>query len=424
MLNLRFIQENPELVIQKLQKKNFDASGIVGQMISLYKRKNEIQANADQAKAEMNRLSKEIGQMFREGRTTDAGAAKEQTVALKNTIKELDDEFAAIDGKVYELQVQLPNLPSDLVPEGRSAEDNVVVKTGGTIPELIGAKLPHWELASKYGLIDFELGVKLTGAGFPVYKGKGARLQRALISFFLDEARDAGYLEIQPPLMVNADSGFGTGQLPDKEGQMYHVTEDDLYLIPTAEVPVTNLYRDVILDAKDLPVKNTAYSACFRREAGSYGKDVRGLNRLHQFDKVEIVQVAHPETSYQVLEEMVAHVEGLVKKLKLPYRIVRLCGGDLSFTSALTYDFEVFSAAQEKWLEVSSVSNFESFQANRLKLRYRDEQTRKPVIAHTLNGSALALPRIVAALLENNQTEEGIRIPDVLIPFCGFELIS
>lgn len=424
MLNLRFIQENPDLVIKRLQKKNFDASGIVGRIIDLYKRKNEVQVKADQVKAGLNKLSKEIGTLLRQGKAKDADAAKRQTLDLKNTIKQLDDEFAGIDEQVFELQVQLPNLPSDLVPEGRSAEDNVVVKTGGVIPELNEAKLPHWELASKYSLIDFELGVKLTGAGFPVYKGKGSRLQRSLINFFLDEAQNAGYLEIQPPLMVNADSGFGTGQLPDKEGQMYHVTEDDLYLIPTAEVPVTNLYRDVILEARDLPVKNTAYSACFRREAGSYGKDVRGLNRLHQFDKVEIVQVVNPATSYRTLDEMVAHVESLVVKLGLPYRIVRLCGGDMSFTSALTYDFEVFSAAQEKWLEVSSVSNFESFQANRLKLRYRDEQTKKPAIAHTLNGSALALPRIVAALLENNQTAEGIRIPEVLVPLCGFDLIS
>lgn len=424
MLNLRFIQENPDLVVQKLKKKHFDASAIVGNIIDLYKRKNEIQAKADQVKAELNRLSKEIGQLLREGKKELADASKEKTLELKNTIKQLDDEFASIDEKVFELQVQLPNIPADIVPEGRTAEDNVVVRQGGTVPELPASKLPHWELASKYNLIDFELGVKLTGAGFPVYKGKGARLQRALIGFFLNEAQEAGYLEIQPPLMVNADSGFGTGQLPDKEGQMYHVNEDDLYLIPTAEVPVTNLYRDVILEAKDLPVKNTAYSACFRREAGSYGKDVRGLNRLHQFDKVEIVQVVKPALSYQTLDEMVAHVEGLVKKLELPYRIVRLCGGDMSFTSALTYDFEVYSAAQEKWLEVSSVSNFESFQANRLKLRYRDEQTKKPVIAHTLNGSALALPRIVAALLENNQTAEGIKIPQVLVPYCGFTIIS
>ncbi len=424
MLNLRFIQENPGLVIEKLKKKNFDASEIVGQIIDLYTRKNEIQAKADQVKAEMNKLSKEIGQLFREGKQDEANAAKERTSELKDSIKQLDDDFAKIDEQVFELQVQLPNLPADIVPVGRMAEDNVVVKSGGEVPNLSADKLPHWELASKYDLIDFELGVKLTGAGFPVYKGKGSRLQRALINFFLNEAEKAGYLEIQPPLMVNEDSGFGTGQLPDKEGQMYHVTEDNLYLIPTAEVPVTNLYRDVIVDAKELPIKNTAYSACFRREAGSYGKDVRGLNRLHQFDKVEIVQIAHPDNSYQILDEMVAHVEGLVQKLGLPYRILRLCGGDMSFTSALTYDFEVYSAAQEKWLEVSSVSNFESFQANRLKLRYRDEQTKKPVIAHTLNGSALALPRIVAALLENNQTPEGIKVPEVLAPFCGFDLIN
>ncbi len=424
MLNLRFIQDNPELVIEKLKKKNFDASAIVGQISELYKTKNDIQSKADGVKAEMNKLSKEIGQLFREGKQEEANAAKERTAELKDAIKQLDEDFAKIDEQVFELQVQLPNLPAEIVPEGRTPEDNVVVKTGGETPDLGEHKLPHWELASKYDLIDFELGVKLTGAGFPVYKGKGSRLQRALINFFLNEAEKAGYLEIQPPLVVNEASGFGTGQLPDKEGQMYHVTEDNLYLIPTAEVPVTNLYRDVIVEAKELPIKNTAYSACFRREAGSYGKDVRGLNRLHQFDKVEVVQVAHPDKSYEILDEMVAHVEGLVQKLGLPYRILRLCGGDMSFTSALTYDFEVYSAAQEKWLEVSSVSNFESFQANRLKLRYRDEQTKKPVIAHTLNGSALALPRIVAALLENNQTPEGIKIPEVLVPFCGFDLIK
>ncbi|PTN10374.1 seryl-tRNA synthetase [Mangrovibacterium marinum] len=424
MLNLRFIQENPELVIEKLKKKNFDASQIVGQIIDLYQSKNEIQAKADQMKAEMNKLSKEIGQLFREGKQAEANAAKERTSVLKDSIKQLDEDFAKIDAQVFDLQVQLPNIPADIVPAGKTADDNQIVKTGGAVPELGEHKLPHWELASKYDLIDFELGVKITGAGFPVYKGKGSRLQRALINFFLNEAEKAGYLEIQPPLVVNEDSGFGTGQLPDKEGQMYHVTEDNLYLIPTAEVPVTNLYRDVIVDAKELPIKNTAYSACFRREAGSYGKDVRGLNRLHQFDKVEVVQVAHPDKSYEILDEMVAHVEGLVQKLGLPYRILRLCGGDMSFTSALTYDFEVYSAAQEKWLEVSSVSNFESFQANRLKLRYRDEQTKKPVIAHTLNGSALALPRIVAALLENYQTAEGIKVPEVLVPFCGFDLIQ
>ncbi len=424
MLNLKFIQENPELVIEKLKKKHFNASEIVLQITALSAKKNETQATADRNKAEMNKISKEVGNLMREGKKDEAEAAKKRTAELKDSIKQLDEDFARIDQEIFNLQVLLPNLPSDLVPEGHSAEDNLVVKRNGEIPALPENSVPHWDLAKRYDIIDFELGVKITGAGFPVYKGKGARLQRALINFFLDEARDSGYLEIQPPYMVNEDSGFGTGQLPDKEGQMYHATMDNLYLIPTAEVPVTNIYRDVIVEAKDLPIKNTAYSACFRREAGSYGKDVRGLNRLHQFDKVEIVQIAHPDQSYQILDQMVAHVSGLVEKLELPYRIVRLCGGDMSFTSALTYDFEVFSAAQEKWLEVSSVSNFESFQANRLKLRYRDEATKKPVIAHTLNGSALALPRIMAALLENNQTPEGIRIPKVLIPYCGFDLIN
>ena len=424
MLNLKFIQDNPELVVEKLKRKNFDASEIVAQIIELYQQKNKLQGQADQAKAEMNKISKEIGMMFKDGKHEEANAAKERTSELKENIKQYDTDFAAIEDKVYQLQVQLPNMPSDLVPAGRGADDNEIVKTGGEKPALQAEALPHWELAAKYNLIDFELGVKLTGAGFPVYRGKGAQLQRALINFFLAEATKAGYEEIQPPLMVNEDSGFGTGQLPDKEGQMYHVTEDNLYLIPTAEVPVTNIYRDVILDAKDLPYKNTAYSACFRREAGSYGKDVRGLNRLHQFDKVEIVQIAHPDKSYETLDQMVAHVEGLVQKLGLPYRILRLCGGDMSFTSALTYDFEVYSAAQEKWLEVSSVSNFEAFQANRLKLRYREDGVKKPQIAHTLNGSALALPRIVAALLENNQTPEGIKIPEALVPFTGFEMIN
>ena len=424
MLNLRFIQENPELVVEKLKKKHFDAQQIVGEIISLYKRKNEIQAKGDQFKSEMNRISKEIGNLMREGKKEEANSAKNKTAELKESIRQLDEEFAKIDDQVFALQVQLPNIPAEIVPEGRSAEDNEIVASKGEIPVLPENKQPHWELAKKYDIIDFELGVKLTGAGFPVYKGKGSILQRALVNFFLTEAGKAGYREVQPPLMVNEDSGFGTGQLPDKEGQMYHVAEDNLYLIPTAEVPVTNIYRDVILEAKEFPVKNCAYSACFRREAGSYGKDVRGLNRLHQFDKVEIVQVAHPDNSYERLDEMVVHVAGLVEKLGLPYRIVRLCGGDMSFTAALTYDFEVYSAAQEKWLEVSSVSNFESFQANRLKLRYRDEVTKKPQIAHTLNGSALALPRIVASLLENNQTQEGIKIPEVLVPFCGFEMID
>ncbi|MCE4567075.1 serine--tRNA ligase [Maribellus sp. CM-23] len=424
MLNLKFIQDNPELVVEKLKRKKFDASEIVAQIIELYQQKNKLQGQADQAKAEMNKISKEIGMMFKDGKHEEANAAKERTSELKENIKQYDTDFATIEDKVYQLQVQLPNMPSDLVPAGKGADDNEIVKTGGEKPSMQAEALPHWDLAAKYNLIDFELGVKLTGAGFPVYRGKGAQLQRALINFFLAEATKAGYEEIQPPLMVNEDSGFGTGQLPDKEGQMYHVTEDNLYLIPTAEVPVTNIYRDVILDAKDLPYKNTAYSACFRREAGSYGKDVRGLNRLHQFDKVEIVQIAHPDKSYETLDQMVAHVEGLVQKLGLPYRILRLCGGDMSFTSALTYDFEVYSAAQEKWLEVSSVSNFEAFQANRLKLRYREDGVKKPQIAHTLNGSALALPRIVAALLENNQTPEGIKIPEALVPFTGFEMIN
>ena len=424
MLNLKFIQDNPELVVEKLKRKNFDASEIVSTIIDLNTKKNKLQGEADSAKAEMNKISKEIGMLFREGKQEEANAAKERTAELKENIKNFDVDFAAIEEKVYDLQVQLPNLPHESVPTGKGEEDNEVIKRVGDIPGMDEKALPHWELAAKYNLIDFELGVKLTGAGFPVYRGKGAQLQRALINFFLAEASKAGYEEIQPPLAVNEASGFGTGQLPDKEGQMYHITEDNLYLIPTAEVPVTNIYRDVILDAKDLPYKNTAYSACFRREAGSYGKDVRGLNRLHQFDKVEIVQIAHPDKSYEILDGMVAHVEGLVAKLGLPYRILRLCGGDISFTSALTYDFEVFSAAQEKWLEVSSVSNFESFQANRLKLRFREEGVKKPQIAHTLNGSALALPRIVAALLENNQTPEGIKIPEALVPYTGFDMIS
>lgn len=424
MLNLKFIQDNPNVVIEKLKRKNFDATEIVESITELYRQKNKLQGQADQAKAEMNKISKEIGILFREGKKEEANAAKTRTSELKENIKQFDQQFAEIEQMVTDLLVQLPNLPHDSVPAGNSDADNEVVTSEGEIPVLPKNALPHWELAQKYNLIDFELGVKLTGAGFPVYRGKGSRLQRALINFFLDEARKAGYEEVQPPLVVNEASGFGTGQLPDKEGQMYHVTADNLYLIPTAEVPVTNIYRDVILDAKDLPYKNTAYSACFRREAGSYGKDVRGLNRLHQFDKVEVVQIAYPEKSYEILDEMVEHVAGLVRKLNLPYRIVRLCGGDLSFTSALTYDFEVYSAAQQKWLEVSSVSNFETFQANRLKLRFREEGVKKPQLAHTLNGSALALPRIVAALLENNQTEKGIKIPKVLVPYTGFEMID
>ena len=418
MLSLKFIQENPQWVIERLSVKQFDAKEIVSQVLELYKRRNEIQLETDALKAEMNQLSKAIGQLYKDGKTGEADQAKVKTAELKDAIKNNDNEFENIDSQLLALQVQLPNITSQLVPVGRSAEDNEIVAQGGEKPQLHAEAKPHWDLAAQYELIDFELGVKITGAGFPVYKGYGARIQRALINFFLDQARENGYLEVQPPYVVNEASGFGTGQLPDKEGQMYHCGLDNLYLIPTAEVPVTNIFRDVIVEGKALPIKTTAYSACFRREAGSYGKDVRGLNRLPQFDKVEIVQIAHRDKSYESLDQMVAYVKSLVEKLGLPYRILRLCGGDMSFTSALTYDFEVWSAAQERWLEVSSVSNFESFQANRLKLRFRDEN-RKTQIAHTLNGSALALPRIVAAIYENYQTTEGIRVPDVLVPYMG-----
>lgn len=419
MLNLKFIQENPELVIERLAVKRFDARAIVDKVIALYQKRNLVQNDAENLKAEMNRLSKEIGQLFKDGKTSEATSSKIRTIELKEQIKNLEGEFDVIDAELAQLQVLLPNLPSPLVPAGKGAEDNLIVTTGGTMPVLPEGAKPHWELAAQYNLIDFELGVKITGAGFPVYKGFGARIQRALINFFLDQAREHGYNEVQPPYLVNEASAFGTGQLPDKEGQMYHDSTDNLYLIPTAEVPVTNIFRDVIVEGRDLPIKTTAYSACFRREAGSYGKDVRGLNRLHQFDKVEIVQVAHPDKSYDSLNEMVSYVQSLVEKLGLPYRILRLCGGDISFTSALTYDFEVWSAAQERWLEVSSVSNFESFQATRLKLRFREEDRAKPQVAHTLNGSALALPRIVAAILENYQTTDGIKIPKVLVPYMG-----
>jgi seryl-tRNA synthetase len=424
MLNLKFIQENPEFVIERLAVKQFDARSIVEQVSALYRRRNEVQIEIDSLKAGMNKLSKEIGQLFKDGKAPEANSAKEKTFEIKDSIRQLESEFDATDKELAQLQVLLPNLPSPLVPVGKSPEDNEIVETGGERPILPEGSKPHWELAVQYNLIDFELGVKITGAGFPVYKGYGARLQRALINYFLDQARENGYLEVQPPYVVNEASAYGTGQLPDKEGQMYHCELDDLYLIPTAEVPVTNIFRDVIVDAKDLPVKTTSYTACFRREAGSYGKDVRGLNRLHQFDKVEIVRVAHPDQSYDSLNEMVAYVKSLVQKLGLPYRILRLCGGDMSFTSALTYDFEVWSAAQERWLEVSSVSNFESFQANRLKLRIREEGKPKLQAAHTLNGSALALPRIVAAILENYQTPKGIVVPEILIPYMGCDMIS
>ena len=424
MLTLKLIQDNPQEVIDKLKIKNCNAQELVNGIISVDTSRKSLQTELDGGLAEMNSISKEIGILFKEGKRDEADKLKERTAELKENNKILGDKLAEAEKELHSLLIQLPNIPHPSVTAGKSDADNVEIRSGGVMPELAGDIVPHWELTKKYDIIDFELGTKLTGAGFPVYKGKGARFQRALIAFFLDEANKAGYTEVVPPLMVNEDSAYGTGQLPDKEGQMYHCTEDNLYLIPTAEVPVTNIFRDVILDAKQLPVKYTAYTPCFRREAGSYGKDVRGLNRLHQFDKVEVVQVAHPDKSYEVLDSMVAYVEGIVNKLGLPYRVLRLCGGDLSFTSALTFDFEVYSVAQEKWLEVSSVSNFESYQANRLKLRYREEGNKKPVLAHTLNGSALALPRIMAALLENNQTEKGIRMPECLIPYTGFEYID
>ncbi len=423
MLTLKEINDNREEVIRKLARRNFDALDIIDSIIKLDETRRNSQTSLDGNLSEINALSKSIGNMMREGKKDEAEQTKKQVSELKELNKGIESDLKSAETQIHELLVVIPNLPHDSVPEGKTAEDNLVERSGGENPTLHDGAMPHWDLAKKYDLIDFELGVKIAGAGFPVYKGKGSRLQRALINFFLDSARDAGFIEVQPPYVVNSASGFGTGQLPDKEGQMYHVGLDDLYLIPTAEVPVTNIYRDVILDEADLPIKNTAYSACFRREAGSYGKDVRGLNRLHQFDKVEIVCIDKPENSYQRLEEMVNYVQSLVEKLELPWRILRLCGGDMGFTSALTFDFEVYSAAQERWLEVSSVSNFEDYQANRLKCRYRDED-RKINLAHTLNGSALALPRIVAALLENHQTPEGIKIPKALVPYTGFDIID
>lgn len=423
MLTLKVITENTQEVIDKLAKKHFDATEIIKEVIETDTKRKATQQLLDSNLARLNQLSKSIGMLMKEGKKEEAEVARKEVSEMKEGNKQLESDMKEAEKKLIELLCLIPNLPSDEVPEGRVAEDNVVEKTGGEIPSLHEGALPHWELAKKYDLIDFELGVKITGAGFPVYKQKGAQMQRALINFFLDNAREAGYMEIQPPYLVNADSGYGTGQLPDKEGQMYHCQTDDLYLIPTAEVPVTNIYRDTILDEKDLPIKNSAYSACFRREAGSYGKDVRGLNRLHQFDKVEVVRIDTPEHSYESLKEMVNYVQTLVEKLELPWRILRLCGGDMSFTSALTFDFEVYSAAQQRWLEVSSVSNFESYQANRLKCRYRDEN-KKIQLCHTLNGSALALPRILAALLENNQTPDGIVIPKALVPYTGFDMIS
>ena len=423
MLTLKLLRENPEFVIKKLAVKNFDASEIVGKINTLDTLRRNLQAELDACLAQQNKTAAEIGKLMKAGKREEAEQIKKEVAILKEKSKELQEKSEQTNTELNSLMVLLPNLPCDQVPEGKGAEDNVVVKMGNEIPDLGPDALPHWELAKKFDIIDFDLGVKLTGAGFPVYKGKGARLQRALINFFLDINTRAGYLEVEPPVMVNEASGFGTGQLPDKEGQMYHATLDNFYMVPTAEVPVTNIYRDIILGNNDFPVKMTAYTPCFRREAGSYGKDVRGLNRLHQFDKVEIVRLEKPENSYAALDEMIAHVEGIVKSLGLPYRILRLCGGDMSFTSAITYDFEVYSAAQGRWLEISSVSNFESYQANRLKLRYKDADG-KTQLAHTLNGSSLALPRVVAALLENNYRDGKIWIPEVLRPYTGFDYIG
>ena len=424
MLTIKQITENTDEVIRGLEKKHFkDAKQVIAQVVEMNNKRRSAQNSLDKNLAEVNSLSKTIGSLMKEGKKEEAEKAKARVAEIKESNKSLQEEMDSATADLQTILYTIPNVPYAEVPEGFGAEDNVVEKTEGVIPELPADALPHWELAKKYDLIDFELGVKITGAGFPVYKGKGARLQRALINFFLDQAREAGYLEIMPPTVVNQASGYGTGQLPDKEGQMYHCNLDDLYLIPTAEVPVTNIYRDEILDEKELPIKNCAYTECFRREAGSYGKDVRGLNRLHEFSKVDIVRIDTPQHSKESHKEMLAHVEGLLQKLELPFRILRLCGGDMSFTSAICFDFEVYSAAQQRWLEVSSVSNFDSYQANRLKCRYRTAD-KKTELCHTLNGSALALPRIVAALLENNQTPEGIKMPKALVPYCGFDMID
>lgn len=424
MLQIQTIRENTAEVIKKLKKKNFkQAEESIEALLNIDSLRRQTQKQLDEILSEINKTSKEIGILFQQGKKELADELKEKTGQFKDKTKELGVKLNELEEEMIQKLYAIPNLPADVVPTGSHVEDNEIVASYGTMPTLPVNALPHWELTQKYNIIDFELGTKITGAGFPVYKGQGARLQRALIGFFLDKAVEKGYLEIQPPLMINEASAYGTGQLPDKDAQMYHVNLDNLYLIPTAEVPVTNLYRDVILNVNELPVKNVAYSSCFRREAGSYGKDVRGLNRLHQFDKIEIVQIQEPQNSYAALEEMCAHVCSLLDALELPYRVLRLCGGDMSFTSALTYDFEVYSAAQERWLEVSSVSNFESFQANRMKLRYKDANG-KTQLAHTLNGSAMALPRIVAALLENNQTAEGIRIPKALQAYTGFAMIQ
>jgi len=426
MLTIKQITENTDTVIKGLEKKHFkNAKEAVAKVIELNDIRRNSQKQLDDNLAKSKLLAKSIGQLMKEGKSDEATSIREEVSEFKDLSKTLEDQMEKAATDMRNLLYTIPNIPHESVPEGFGAEDNKVEKMGGQNTVLPVNPLPHWELARKYDIIDFDLGVKISGAGFPVYKGKGARLQRALINFFLDEARNSGYTEIQPPTVVNQDSGYGTGQLPDKEGQMYHCEVDDLYLIPTAEVPVTNIYRDVILEEKELPIKNCAYTQCFRREAGSYGKDVRGLNRLHEFSKVELVRIDKPEHSYESLKEMLAHVEGLCQKLELPYRILRLCGGDMSFTSALCFDFEVYSEAQKRWLEVSSVSNFETYQANRLKCRYRTTADNKKIeLCHTLNGSALALPRIVAALLENNQTPEGIKIPKALVPYCGFDIID
>lgn len=423
MLQVPFIRENSEEILERMAVRNIDAKPLIDDVLKFDEERRELQTQLDAAKAEMNSISKEIGNLFKSGQADAANAAKAKTSTLKESIKEIEQDLAVKADALNTILYKIPNVPNAIVPSGNSDEDNLETFREGDVPILNEGALPHWELAKKYDIIDFELGNKITGAGFPVYKGKGAKLQRALIAYFLDKNTEAGYSEYQLPLLVNEASGFGTGQLPDKEGQMYHVTGDDLYLIPTAEVPGTNIFRDVILSEGDLPIGITGYTPCFRREAGSYGAHVRGLNRLHQFDKVEIIRVEHPEKSYEALDSMVAHVQELLKELKLPYRILRLCGGDLTFASALTYDFEVFSAAQERWLEVSSVSNFETFQSNRLKLRFKNAEG-KNELAHTLNGSALALPRILASILENHQTENGIDIPEILQPYTGFDKIS
>ena len=423
MLTLQAIKADPEYIIKRLAVKGFDAAGPINEILELDAERRRLQTKSDSDAAQLKKLAASIGALMKQGKKEEAEQAKTQVAELKSAQKGIQDLLSEVEEKMRDVLLSVPNTPCEAVPEGRTAEDNVVEKEGGPMPQLADDALPHWELARKYNIIDWELGVKVTGAGFPFYIGKGARLQRALQQFFLDEAWKAGYVEVEPPFVVNEASGYGTGQLPDKEGQMYHCQLDNLYLIPTAEVPVTNIYRDMIIPEAELPKKNCAYSPCWRREAGSYGKDVRGLNRLHQFDKVEIVRIEKPENSYAALEEMKDHVQGLLDKLGLPWHILRLCGGDMSFTSAITFDFEVWSGAQKRWLEVSSVSNFESYQANRLKCRYRDAN-KKIQLCHTLNGSALALPRIVAALLENNQTSEGIVIPEVLRPYCGFDIID